>query len=93
KVSKWAGLEHGEDVIRRAMAKSSFKSMRRKEEALGLKIFDKMYPHRDYRWRMTRKGKAGGWEECFTTPVAKDIWNEQAYDVMLKLGYVENERW
>lgn len=93
KVSKWAGLNHSEEVIRRAVSKSTFKSMRRKEEASGLRIFDDEYPGRDRAWRMTRKGKAGAWEECFSTPVSKDIWNELAYDTMYKLGYVNDERW
>lgn len=92
-ISKWAGLSHNEDIIRRALAKSSFKSMRRKEEASGLRIFDEIYPNRDYRWRMTRKGISGGWEDCFTSHISKDIFNEIAYDVMHELGYVENERW
>ncbi|CAM9610269.1 unnamed protein product [Ascophyllum nodosum] len=66
-IAKWMGLYHREEVIRRAMAKSSFKSMRRKEEATGLRIFDEKYADRDRGWRMTRKGRTGGWEECFTT--------------------------
>ncbi len=93
KVSKWAGLEHSEEVIQRAITRSSFKSMRRKEEAGGLVIFDEKYPNRDKNWRMTRKGKAGGWEECFTSPVSKDIFNDQAYTTLLELGYVTEEKW
>ena len=93
KVSKWAGLQHSEEVIQRAITRSSFKSMRRKEEAGGLLIFDEKYPNRDKTWRMTRKGKQGGWEECFTSPVSKDIFNEQAYTTLLKLGYVTDENW
>lgn len=93
KVSKWAGLDHSEEVIQRAILRSSFKSMRRKEEATGLLIFDDKYADRDKSWRMTRKGKAGGWEECFTTPASKDIFNELAYDTLFILGYVENEQW
>lgn len=42
---------------------------------------------------MTRKGQIGGWDECFATETSKDIWNEMAYDVMYKLGYVSSERW
>lgn len=75
------------------MAKSSFKSMRRKEEASGLLIFDDEFPHRDRSWRMTRKGQAGGWKECFKTPVSKDIWNELAFKTMYDLGYVNDEKW
>jgi len=93
KVSKWAGLEHSEEVIQRAITRSSFKSMRRKEEAGGLLIFDEQYPNRDKSWRMTRNGKAGGWEECFTSPVSKDIFNEQAYTTLFELGYVTDEKW
>lgn len=93
KISKWAGLDHGEKVLQRAIVRSSFKSMRRKEEARGLLIFDEQYPDRDKSWRMTRKGKAGGWEECFTSPASKDIFNELAYDTLFGLGYVQDERW
>lgn len=93
KVSKWAGLDHSEKVLQRAIVRSSFKSMRRKEEARGLLIFDEKYPDRDKSWRMTRKGKAGGWEECFTSPASKDIFNELAYDTLFGLGYVQDERW
>lgn len=67
--------------------------MRRKEEANGLRIFDEKYPHRDNRWRMTRRGQTGGWEECFNTPVSKDIWNEMAYSVMKDLDYLLDEKW
>lgn len=92
-ISKWAGLDHREEIIRRAIAKSSFKSMRRKEEAAGLRIFDEKYPDRDERWRMMRKGTPGGWEECFKTPASKDIWNELAFKTMYSLGYVTDEKW
>ena len=67
--------------------------MRRKEEATGLRIFDEMYADRDQRWRMTRKGQTGGWEECFTTPISKDIWNELAFSTMHDLGYVSSYDW
>ncbi|CAM9337934.1 unnamed protein product [Ectocarpus sp. 4 AP-2014] len=92
-LSKWAGLDHSEKVLQRAIVRSSFKSMRRKEEARGLLIFDEKYPDRDKSWRMTRKGKAGGWEECFASPASKDIFNELAYDTLFGLGYVQDERW
>ncbi|CAM9208885.1 unnamed protein product, partial [Choristocarpus tenellus] len=93
KVSKWAGLEQKEKVIAQAINKSSFKRMRWKEESAGLRLFDEQYPHRDSRWRLTRKGEAGGWRECFTTQSAKDTWNELALNVMLELGYVEGINW
>lgn len=93
KVAKWAGLKHSEEVVQRAITRSSFKSMRRKEEANGLLIFDQMFPQRDKSWRMTRKGKSGGWEECFISPASKDIFNEQAYSTMFNLGYVTDEHW
>lgn len=93
KVAKWAGLKHSEEVVQRAITRSSFKSMRRKEEAGGLLIFDEMFPKRDKSWRMTRKGKSGGWEECFTSPASKDIFNEKAYSTMFDLGYVTDENW
>lgn len=93
KVSKWASLDTRTEVIRRVIAKSSFKSMRRKEESTGLLIFDDKYPQRNRGWRMMRKGQTGTWEECFTTPVSKDIWNERAFKTMLDLGYVTDEHW
>lgn len=92
-VAKWAGLKHSEEVVQRAITRSSFKSMRRKEEAGGLLIFDEMFPKRDKSWRMTRKGKSGGWEECFTSSASKDIFNEKAYSTMFDLGYVTDENW
>lgn len=67
--------------------------MRKKEEVAGLRIFDEKYPDRDRRWRMTRRGTSGGWEECFTTPLSKDIWNELAFKTMYDLGYVSDEKW
>ena len=67
--------------------------MRRKEESTGLLIFDDKYQKRDQSWMMTRKGQAGGWEECFTTQTLKDIWNEQAFQTMFGLGYVTDEHW
>lgn len=93
KVAKWAGLTHSEEVIQRAITRSSFKSMRRKEEASGLLIFDETYPNRDKSWRMTRSGKSGEWEECFTSPASKDIFNEKAYSTLFDLGYVTDENW
>lgn len=86
-------MEHGEEVIQRAITRSSFKSMRRKEEAGGLLIFDDKYPNRDKSWRMTRKGKSGGFKECFKSRVSKDIFNEQAYTTLFDLGYVTDENW
>ncbi|CAM9654593.1 unnamed protein product [Discosporangium mesarthrocarpum] len=92
-VAKWVGLGHREEVITRAVEMSSFKRMRQKEETAGLRLFDQQYPHRDSRWRLTRKGQAGGWRECFTTQAAKDKWNELALDVMYDLGYIDSVDW
>uniref|UniRef100_A0A7S1U3P1 Sulfotransferase domain-containing protein n=1 Tax=Phaeomonas parva TaxID=124430 RepID=A0A7S1U3P1_9STRA len=97
RVLNFLGVRATDVVIREAVRKSEFSSMREQEEDGGLRLFDRHYSDRQEEFRVVRKGKIGSWEDCFgkngAFEEAREAFNAENLDVMQKLGYVESARW
>jgi hypothetical protein len=80
---EFLGADTSEVVVNRCVESASFEARSGRERG-----------GEDYTlgWRKHRKGIAGDWENVFTEG-DKEIFKEEAGDLLVDLGYEKNDNW
>jgi hypothetical protein len=77
------GAKTGEKVVQRCVESASFEALSGRERGTEDYTLD---------WRKHRKGVAGDWKNVFTER-DKEIFKEEAGELLVELGYEENQDW